>query len=405
MFSRIILILCVAVSLLMSSCGEDPGGGKEVGAVKQMTLIYAVNKSSLSGFLASNEDKILEAMSRIDTDIYKVLLYKNVSGYGVLYQVGKMPDGSVTFQEMKKYTDGMLSTNPERFGQVLRDALSFYPGVRSNLFLWGHGSGWYPEMSDHTRGLSRLSEAFNPIPSPFYGAEVSSFGGEYNSSGKTDWLDLKEMAEMIPDGTFDTIWFDCCFMSSIEVAYQLRNKCSYMMGCAAELMGEGTPYNIVLPKLLIDSPDRTGAVSAMCDYFRSKGDVITVALLKMEKIDQVAESVKSILKAGTIYPTESTLVDYAARNFATTNFSYRLYDFGDFIGSYANVNGASSLTASFNKAMSEFVIYKGCSDRNFNGTSIDKSRYSGMNCHIYNRTGSKIDRYYEGLDWFNRLYK
>ncbi len=401
MKSRIFLILPLLLAFFMYSCKEDEK--KEEKPVRQLNIVYAVNNSSLANYLPENERQILAGMADIDTDVYKLLLYKTNNNFGTLYEVARQNDGTVFFREIKKYTNDMLSTDPVRFGQVLNDALALYPDATPNLFLWGHGSGWYPEMTDHTRSSVIAETGDNPVPSPFYGIEVSSFGGEKNN-GAIDWLDLKEMADAIPDNKFETIWFDCCFMSSIEVAYQLRNKCKYMMGCAAELMGEGTPYRVVLPKVMSMSPDWNGAVRSMCDYFKANNEVVTVALLNMDKIEPLAEAVKAILSNGNVMPQEANILNYSGREFATMAFTYKLYDFCQFIESYADINSANSLISDFNTSLNDFVIYKGCSERNFRGYAIDFSKYSGINTHIYRNSGSSIDKYYKDLDWYKRVY-
>ena len=49
--------------------------------------------------------------------------------------------------------------------------------------------------------------------------EVYAFGGEYveeDNVRNTVYIDLDQLADAIPDGKFDMIWFDCCYMSCIE---------------------------------------------------------------------------------------------------------------------------------------------------------------------------------------------
>lgn len=51
---------------------------------------------------------------------------------------------------------------------------------------------------------------------------------------------------------FEYILFDDCFMSSIEVAYDLRKITRHLIASPCEVMAYGYPYDLVMPYLFTD---------------------------------------------------------------------------------------------------------------------------------------------------------
>ena len=71
-------------------------------------------------------------------------------------------------------------------------------------------------------------------------------GEEYMSAG--------DLAEGLSEIKFDYVIFDVCFMSSIELLYDLKDNARYILASPAEIMGKGIPYHKVLPLLFSVSP-------------------------------------------------------------------------------------------------------------------------------------------------------
>lgn len=400
---KYIYILALVFSLILTGCRDNqdpvPAGPKEV---KQMTLVYAVNRNNLSYDLTVNEDQMLMAMRNIDPDVYKLLVYKFTSDGPGLFEVRKNGE-NLEFSLLKRYDKSIFSIEKERVSEVLDDALAFYPDVESNLFFWGHGLGWVNpnKYSDRVESVTSAT-----IP------ELYGFGGEYiyedDVKIKTDYIDLDELAAAIPDGKFDMIWFDCCYMSSIEVAYQLKDKCDIYVAYPTEIMAEGLPYNLVLPKILGNMPDRVGAARAMYEYYVGKNypDPVTIAVMDMSSIESVADAVRNIVFSGEERPSVSNLQNYSRLR----NTPY--YDFGQYYREYVNANRSSfssvadadGILKDLNTAISKFVIYSAASDTDFSGRPINKNNFSGVSVHNFLDVDSPRDGYYRKLDWYKRIW-
>lgn len=410
MIRNIYIAALMVVSVLLTGCDpEEPRGPEEV---KQMTLIYAINNNNLSADLVANESQMLEAMGNVDPDVYKLLVYKYTDDGPGLYEVSN-DKGRRTFFLIRRYDKSELSIDPKRVSDVLSDALEEYPGVESNLFFWGHGNGWVNPNKYSNTVVSNLVKADgNGVQLSVEMPELYGFGGEYvdETKRKTDYVDLDLLAGAIPEGMFDMIWFDCCYMSSIEVAYQFRNKCNTFVAYPTEIMAEGLPYNLVIPKIVGIAPDRRAAAKALYDYYTGKAspDPVTVAVMDMGKIEDVAAAAGEIFGLGSARPSVTNMQNYS--RFYSTPY----YDFSQYLREYAEANVSvageekvEALVKALNDALSEFVVYSAASDEDFNypyAKPILKENFSGISIHPYMGVNSAREDFYRKLDWYTATW-
>lgn len=395
--------MVIMSGLVLTACRDHNDEPELLGpalqdGVGQMVLIYAVNHNNLSGDLKKNERDMLEAMKVYDVNKCKLLVYKYTASNPGLYEVASN-GADREFRLIKEYDKSILSVTAERVSQVIEDAVSFYPDFNKDLFFWGHGSGWVnPNKYSPTKVVTG---ADSKIVTP------QSFGGEYK--GDTDYtsvyIDIDELAAAVPDNVFDILWFDCCYMSSIEVAYQFRNKCNIYVGYPTEIMADGLPYAKVLPTVFSRSP-KAGA-DELYKYYTEKSspEPVTVAVMDMGKIGDVADVAKSIYALGENRPSVVGMQDYSRYR----NAPY--YDFGQYMRSYINMNVSEedagfkdSKMVELQNALNDFVIYKKASEVDFNyptGNPILPENYSGLSTHNYLGLNTEREVFYRKLDWYN----
>lgn len=415
---QLYLFLIVFLTALLSGCREDPKPDPQPKEVRQMTIVYAVNHNNLSSDLVANENQMLQAMCNVDAEVYKLLVYKYTSNGPGLYEV-RNSNGKCEFTLLKQYDKSILSVSKERISEVLDDALDYYPDVESNLFFWGHGLGWVNpnKYSNNTidsapKSFSGYSDKEGNISVTL--PEVYGYGGEdvYENGirVRTDYLDLDQLAEAIPDHKFEMIWFDCCYMSGIEVAYQLRNKCETLVAYPTEIMAEGLPYDKVIPRIIGSSPDRVGAARALYEYYvgKSTPEAVSVAVMDMSQIEDVAAVACDIFMSGENRPSEGGLQNYSRLR------STPYYDFGQYLREYANSNASVNspvfsdvMKEELKSALDKFVVFSVASEKDFNypvAKPIKKENFSGLSIHNFLNLSSARDDYYRKLDWYQRVW-
>lgn len=390
---RLLNFLSVLSLLLSAGCGndgEEPGNScflfPDPENVSRVVVVYAVNRSSLVYDFDDDSEEMLRAMSAVDTDSNQLLVYKTDSATETgLYRVVKDAAEGCRFEIVRSYRRDVTSTHPDRMREVLDDALGLFPNAAYDLIFWGHGTSWRPYFSDHA-----VVE-----PPVLYG-----YGGEYSQTGgsQTDWTDLDELAGAVPDGRFETIWFDCCYMTGIEVVYQFRDKCSTFVGYPSEVWDKGMQYDEVLPYLFAESPDITGAAKTFYGFYAERNQPVTVAVIDMAGIEDLADVAASVISSGNLRPLTTGLLDYSRTK------SSPFYDFQQFFRLVAELNGAPELADDLAEAVAKTVVYHAASDKDFNGRPWDSSSVSGLSTHFYRGTDTRDESYYRTLDWYKRVY-
>jgi hypothetical protein len=401
-YVKLLTILCVALCLVtLPSCGKDDPTYVKSADVSQVVLIYAVNNSSLSYDFISDRANMGAAMLNIDSS-RRLLLYciDNISSSATYKQpvlLEAVKNGSeIAWSPVKIYGSSTLSTDPNRIATVISDALSLYPNAEYDLFFWGHGTAWYPSGDSRFNATLKNKQVIR-----------KSYGGEYTSdSGVKGWITIDELANAIPDSKFNTIWFDCCYMSNIESIYQFRNKCNTYVGYATEIWDDGLPYQYVLPYMLRENPDVKSAAISLFNYYNDGGSPVTVAACDMSSIEEVADAAKAILATGSERPSKSELTCYSR---STT---FELYDFEQYMRLTAMCNAGTQVTSetynlisAFNSALSDFVICHYESSTDFNHRLWGSDELSGISTHYFTDSAVASDDFYRSLDWYNRVYK
>ena len=383
--------LWVACFLALSfvSCSNDPSDSPFVGDDKESTvLIYAVATNSLSSNLVSDKMEMLQAASNIDLSKNNVLIFEtkyqrqndgNTTNDINLIKLVKNDEG-VGWETVKEFNDGTNPLQPSRITEVINFVHENFEADNYGLVFWSHSTGSQPYIT------SRSSDTM-----------AYSFGQDLTASDDLyQQINVKELAEAIPSGLFDYIWFDSCYMSNIETIYEFRNKCNTYVGYATEVMAHGLPYDLVLPYMVGKNPDLTFAADAFYNYYSNS--IATIAVMDMSKIEDFAENCKEYLSAG-YSPSSYLLMDYSRNGVGP------FYDLGDYVKSMAELAEIELTDEEWDEILNSFVIYKAATAKNFSGITIDQSRYSGISTHLYKfNIDSLAESYYQSLDWFKEVF-
>jgi hypothetical protein len=145
--------------------------------------------------------------------------------------------------------------------EFVRWARAAYPAKRYMLVIWNHGSGWTKTGSGRARGISYDDESGNHVTIP-------------------------QLGEILRQtGPVDVYASDACLMQMAEVAWELKDYASYIVGSEETEPADGYPYDQVLAALNADpdmpARDLAGVlVSAYGKYYAAQGTGATMSAIK-----------------------------------------------------------------------------------------------------------------------------
>lgn len=382
--------------LVLFSCSdknnEEPYNDQNDRKVKRTLLIYAIASNSLSSNLEMDMKEMQDVGAQLDLENYRLFVYSvqldPKTGYSMMPKLQQLEKTSrgYNFKTIKEYDNEYRSTDKNRIRKVFQDVQTLSPSQYYGLVLWSHSDAW--------------------LPSPNWTALIpqhQSFGQDKDNV-QSHYCEIDDLAESIPVELFDFIWFDSCYMANIESLYEFSGKTDYIVGSVTELTSYGMPYDLTLPKLLVEKPNLVEIARLETDYYISTSTPITMTVVDMSKIEKLASATADCYKNFKYLDNSVWLQVYSRR------ISPALYDFGQYTRelvkqNYADNSSQDSLLVQFTQLLDEFVLYKGHSNLNFSGNVIVESNYSGLSCHKLTNSESKGESFYKSLKWYNRVYK
>ncbi|MBR1934928.1 MAG: hypothetical protein IJ835_02625 [Muribaculaceae bacterium] len=384
--TRVLLSLALLLCVLCA-CGSGSDEPDD-GVANRTLLVYMVATNSLGDNRSDMRD--LEEMEKVvstgKTAKCRLLVYHAAADGStpVLKEVYR--DGTTaawrTLVDYGRAPSG-TSLTAERMRQVIADAKRLAPAPSYGLVLWSHASGWLPAVK--SRGARRV---LTP------GAITQAFGEDDGYE-----MPIEVLAEALPDGGFDFICADVCYMGAIEVAYELRTKCRQLMASASEVPNGGMPYDVALPYLCRDVASVEGACQASYNYYNSLTGAArsyTGVVVDCERLDRLADVCREIYAAKRSDPDAATLQCYYLPS--------RSYFF-DFEQYYSAISPTLALSGSLHSALGEAVTYRCATPQIFLRLSIDSEHYSGLSTYVPGTSTEATDLYYASLAWSRAITK
>ncbi len=385
---------------LFTSCGGDepaPIPNREPEVVARTVLVYQVaNQNGLAGNSTSDIREMIDgaAAGQIPAD-GRVLVFNRRSGnVQVLMELKK-----TGLDTLAMYSDALSSVSSDRMREVFHDVVEKAPAESYGLILWGHGSGW---MQD---GKERAPKR-------------RSYGGD----NLTEWMNMTTLASTLAAGPgFDFVYFDCCYMAGVEVAYELAPVAPYIAFSAMEIAAEGMPYHRTLGHFFEPMPQGVvNAASTTVDYYRKWKEAgrlpeyslpnftdryCTMSVVDSRRVDALAEATARIYE---VAPDHSP-ADMEPQPFGRFSYAKLYFDFGKYVSDLCltpegaeRFDGASAKLDTFKAAMDDCVLYNGYMDYVFGGATPIKS-CSGLTTYIPENADA-LDLYnYTTLSWYSDI--
>lgn len=387
-------------ALTLSGCeGLYPPAEKD----RQMVLCYfSSHNNSLSEASRSVLNDIRSAALPSADDDSKVLLvyYHLADTVPVLARMSRDGDGKLVETRLMTYpgngTLSVKSLSAEQLKQVWTDAQTLFPSRKHSLFISSHGSGYLPSGY-----LSDPEDRTGPADEDPFRFLVKS-GEDTRTIGPDDDLEIniQDFISAFNGYHFDVIMFDCCYMGGVEVAYEMKNLCDYMVAAPTEVMSKGIICGeMIMPSF---SASADSVARSVCNIYmnrvkndpeyRSSGTVSAVKSSELDELATVCSDIFSRRRSNLDHINPQTVQPYFR------NRQHWFYDLTDLVCKLCtNEDGTQDEAyASFRSAMEKAVVYKGTTPKFL---EITINTYSGLSTYLPDRNCPNLNNYYKTLSW------
>ncbi len=358
----------------MISCGDEPTPDPKPKQAPRTVLVYMVANNSLSGFDSYDLEEMEVAAKAGDLGSSRLMVYHHARN--AMPQLKEVTAEGIVV--LKDYDKDDYSTSSRRMLQVISDMKSLAPADNYGIVLWSHGSGWLQDGIDESGGLNPLSESGEVKP--------LSFGQDGSK-----WMNVTTLASTLEGAGFDYVYFDCCYMSGIEVMYQMRRVAPLIVASATELPAKGMPYNLNLRHLMPAKADVVAAASTTFDAYDAlsgEARTCTMSVINTAALDKLAGLTARIYSA-KIPPAD----DFEPQPFMLKNCY--LFDFEQYVEAKCS---DKELLAEWKKALAETVVYENNTPRLWN--VLDIEHHCGLSTNILSEPGDADFKNYRQLDWW-----
>ena len=379
--------------LAVSSCDWFRPSEKD----RQVLLIYFAGNNSLSAEGSGDYNDLCNAWLPARKEEEKiVLVYRHfLDQVPSLVRLSRDRKGALVEETILEYPFSTNSATRETLSAVLADAEKAWPATRRGLILWSHATGYLPagyysdpKDQDARRGAFLRSER-GPENDP-YAHLVKSFGEDHGTE-----MELADLRTALSGRHYEFILFDCCLMADVEVAYELRTCCDYLLFSPTEILADGFPYEAMVQPIFSSKSEeamRTIAQKYMAHYRAQSGIYAsaTVSIVNTAGMERLADACRTVFRnhqARILTLDRSEIQPY--HRFSSQHW---YYDLDDFVGRVASDTEYSA----FLSALGGAVIFKDTTDE-FLGLKI--RHYSGLGSYIPRPEYTVLNNYYKTLLW------
>jgi hypothetical protein len=370
-------LILIATSLLQACSSDEPTPDPEP---SRTVIVYMAANNNLGSqrYDRLDLDEMRSAASQIPDNSHLVVYHAARHKDPALIEITK--DGDVTLKTYDGgYSDGLTLT-PSRMKEVFSDVESLAKADSYALVLWSHGTGWV-ETSD-SRSASPLAEAPAATPMPL------SFGDD----GGTE-MKITSLAQALEGRRFDFIYFDCCLMGSIEVAYELKDAAPVIVASPTELQVYGMPYQMNVPEFFATEPDMVKAATNTFTYYANgvngMSPYCTMSVVETAHLKELADATVAIMRTGALAGPEYTPVRFYG--FYRNSF----VDMAHYISSLPDVDPA--LVSAWKAAYDKAVVYKAATPTY---GKYDLTGFGGLSCAMLSAPSDASYMGYDNHAWY-----
>lgn len=341
------LLKLAFISLLMlcfSACREeDPIMPPEQQTAEKTIFVFMPYSTNLYSFLLGNIEDMKTAIIRnkgLDNTRLVVFIAKDKK-QSALINI-KYDKGVCKQDTLEKFYSPIYLTTNGRV-ELLNKVKQYAPANRYAMIVGCHGMGWIPSSTVFKAKKSRY------------------FGGLENGYK----IDIDDFAESIKAAgmKMQFILFDDCYMSCMEVAYDLKDATDYIIASTSEVMDKGMPYHRIYQHLMGAEPDYKAVCDNFYDYYTNySAPYGTIGVTDCRYMDEMAAMMKYINTKHTFDTNRlNNVQDLDGETFTPTIF----FDFDDYVRNLCTND--NSTYEQFHALLQRLVPYKANTNYIFSG--------------------------------------
>lgn len=387
--SLIIATLLIVVGVSCSN-GDNPDGpdGPVTPVGQTVFMFFPWSNSLLSDFRRTVEDMQTVVAQRSMKDERVMVFMATSEREAVLFELKKQ-NGRCLTDTLRRYSDRPF-TSRQWLTSLFSEVMTLAPASRYGMVVGCHGLAWVPVQGQRSArkrlgSQERIDEEDNLYKEEridkegddlmhfeVQGPVTTRFiGGTYPETQ----IETTDLADAMADAGLHTeyILFDACYMSSVEVAYELKDVTHYLIASPTEVISYGFPY-ITMGKHLLGTPNYKSIVDSFISFYSSYNlPYGTVAVTDCTQLDALAAIAQQINAADAeqLVPNGVQIMD----GYSPTLF----YDLGHLM---SLKDAGTVLTAAFAEQLEKTVPYKGHTGQYFTtlkDAPVDIRHYSGLN--------------------------
>lgn len=351
----------------------------------QTVLMYFPYSSNLThGFFPDDIDEVKNSVAKGHLGRGKILIFFETKKFNSTITELYHEDGVCKERLHATYTD-LDITKAENIAAVWQKVIDVAPANKYAMTIGAHGLAWVPPLAP--LGTKTFGVEVEPSEYSYPSGVVTRDFGDRLGRYSTDVATLAN-GIALADIKLEYLLLDLCYMSSVEVAYDLREVIKYLVASPCEIMGDGFPYHLIIQRMFANEGaayDLQGICDDFYNFYSSNAFPYgAIAVTVSSELEQLAKVMKDINQNSPRRPNPESIQVYDGSS------PSRFYDLGDYVNKLCEENNLTSLYEEFKVQLDRAVpiesrrqtgYYFANLSNIFNGTKIfpiDENAYTGI---------------------------
>ena len=384
-----ILAYALAIVVAASAVAGCSGFEKDI-PLRRVTLMYVAGFSNLSNELGKDIDDMCAGSIPTLRSGDVLLVYSHlaqgralsIKTKPVLFRAYRDEKGAFRRDTLKTYPEETVSSTAESLRSVLNEVKTMFPAPHYALTVSSHGKGWIPvgykeDYSDYIFGEESVRDTRE-----FCIEQVDGSG-----------INMEDLSVAIPM-KLDYIIMDSCLMGCVETAYELKDKCDYIVFSPMEVLVDGMAYSTMASRITnVSKPDLVRVASDYFEQYNSRSTYYrsaTVTLVDCSGLDHLAEVCKSLVAA------HREDIAGCSHDSVQKYFYNSFHWFFDLRDIFAQSEADQEELAALDAALKATVVYEAHTNPCF---GVEMERVCGLSMYLPYDNLTELNDYYRTLSW------